>query len=130
MAVLEAQACGVPALVSDSGGPQEIVLNTVTGYVLPAGNTDAWVRTVVSLVTMMTTVPEQFIEMKHRARDHVVRNFSWVRALNDLVGIDLPATLMMNRAKNTARRFCRATIVDRACHGRLKYKGTSKYSVL
>jgi len=48
------------------------------------------VRTVVSLVPMMTTVPEQFIEMKHRARDHVVRNFSWVRALNDLVGIDLP----------------------------------------
>lgn len=90
MAVLEAQACGVPALVSDSGGPQEIVLNTVTGYVLPSGNTDAWVRTIVSLITMMTTVPEQFIEMKHRARDHVVRNFSWVTALNDLVGLAHP----------------------------------------
>ena len=40
-APLEAQACGLPVLVSDTGGPAELMLDGVTGYRLPGRDTDA-----------------------------------------------------------------------------------------
>lgn len=40
--VLEAQACGLPVLVTDQGGPREHMLNGTTGWVCPAGDADAF----------------------------------------------------------------------------------------
>ena len=40
--VMEAQASGLPALVSNEGGPAEIVQDQVTGLVLPANTAAAW----------------------------------------------------------------------------------------
>jgi glycosyltransferase involved in cell wall biosynthesis len=40
--VLEAQASGLPALVSDEGGPREIILDGDTGIVLPGYDKAAW----------------------------------------------------------------------------------------
>lgn len=42
-AVLESLASGIPALVSDEGGPSEIVRHNETGWIVPAGDHDAWV---------------------------------------------------------------------------------------
>ena len=39
--VMEAQACGLPAVVSDAGGPKETVAHGETGLVLPARTSDA-----------------------------------------------------------------------------------------
>lgn len=39
--VLEAQACGLPIIVTDSGGPRENVLQDKTGLIVPAGNWQA-----------------------------------------------------------------------------------------
>lgn len=48
--VMESQASGVPVLVSDSGGPQEVTSHGVTGLVLPASDHRAWARAITSLV--------------------------------------------------------------------------------
>jgi glycosyltransferase involved in cell wall biosynthesis len=48
--VMEAQASGLPVLVSDRGGPREVVRDGVTGCVLPAGDADAWCGAIVGLV--------------------------------------------------------------------------------
>lgn len=53
--VLEAQSAGLPALVTDRGGPAEVV-NAAdspgrTGYILPAHDTHAWVQTLLTLIT-------------------------------------------------------------------------------
>lgn len=40
-AVVEALACGVPAIVSDQGGPREIVEDGVSGFVVPGDDPDA-----------------------------------------------------------------------------------------
>ncbi len=40
--VLEAQACGLPVMVSDAGGPQENMLGGVTGIVVGGTQIDAW----------------------------------------------------------------------------------------
>ncbi|MGQ0628398.1 MAG: glycosyltransferase family 4 protein [Phycisphaerales bacterium] len=47
--VMEAQASGVPALVSDVGGPREIVRHGRSGLVLPARSPEVWARALVGL---------------------------------------------------------------------------------
>ncbi len=48
--VLESMACGTPALVSDVGGPSEIVHHNETGIVLPAGQMSRWADAVAGLL--------------------------------------------------------------------------------
>ncbi|MEX2219710.1 MAG: glycosyltransferase family 1 protein [Phycisphaerales bacterium] len=48
--VMEAQSSGLPVLVSDQGGPREVVREGETGLVLPAGDPSAWAAAIVSLV--------------------------------------------------------------------------------
>jgi len=42
--VLEAQASGLPVIVTDKGGPQEIVIPGVTGFVHSVDDQDAWLK--------------------------------------------------------------------------------------
>jgi len=48
--VMEAQASGLPVLVSDRGGPRTVVRNDVTGMVLPGTSPRAWADQIVGLV--------------------------------------------------------------------------------
>lgn len=48
--VMESQASGLPVLVTDRGGPQEIVRDNETGLVLPAEDRQAWTRALVELI--------------------------------------------------------------------------------
>lgn len=47
--VMESQASGLPVLVTDQGGPKEVVDPGVTGFVLDARNIARWVETIVRL---------------------------------------------------------------------------------
>ena len=49
--VMESQASGMPVLVSDQGGPKEVVRDGDTGFVLSASDAGAWVRTITRLAT-------------------------------------------------------------------------------
>jgi glycosyltransferase involved in cell wall biosynthesis len=48
--VMEAQSCGLPVLVSNQGGPKEIVDDGLTGLVLPSNDQDAWLTAIESLL--------------------------------------------------------------------------------
>lgn len=48
--VLEAQASGLPSLVSNEGGPKEIILPDESGFVLPGYDVQAWRGAMRSLV--------------------------------------------------------------------------------
>jgi glycosyltransferase involved in cell wall biosynthesis len=48
--VMESQGSGLPVLVTDQGGPKEVVEDGSTGYVLPVTNVNAWVERIVGLV--------------------------------------------------------------------------------
>lgn len=50
-AVMEAQASGLPALVSDQGGPKSIVSDGLSGYVLPASDAEPWCAAALELLT-------------------------------------------------------------------------------
>lgn len=48
--VMEAQASGLPAIVSDQGGPREIVAHDLTGLVLPVDRSEIWVDAIERLL--------------------------------------------------------------------------------
>lgn len=48
--VMEAQSAGLPVLVSDQGGPREVVGDGETGMVLPATDAGAWSRAIAALI--------------------------------------------------------------------------------
>jgi len=49
--VMEAQASGLPAIVSDTGGPATIVRNSETGFILPGADAAAWADAVIRLAS-------------------------------------------------------------------------------
>jgi glycosyltransferase involved in cell wall biosynthesis len=49
--IVEAQACGLPVLVSDAGGPAEVMDHNVTGLVIPQDTPDAWASAVDELLS-------------------------------------------------------------------------------
>ena len=48
--VMEAQSSGLPVLVSDQGGPKEVVADGRTGRVLSADDPEGWARAIVELI--------------------------------------------------------------------------------
>ncbi|MEM9066410.1 MAG: glycosyltransferase [Planctomycetota bacterium] len=49
--VMESQSSGIPVIVTDQGGPKEVVDAGTTGYVLPADRPDLWAEHTVALIT-------------------------------------------------------------------------------
>ena len=48
--VMEAQASGLPVVVTDKGGPKEMVDHALTGMVIPDEQEDRWAQTIVDLL--------------------------------------------------------------------------------
>lgn len=67
--VLEAQASGLPVIVTDKGGPCENVLPNETGLIFPAGDADALLRAIIHMID----TPERIEYMGKNARIHVER---------------------------------------------------------
>lgn len=53
--VMESQACGLPALVSDEGGPKTIVRDNETGRVVPGNDAATWAAAIESLIDDVPT---------------------------------------------------------------------------
>lgn len=85
MAVLEAQACGLPALVSASGGPKEIVVNGQTGHVLSVATPQIWVETLAEMIRDLKEGGEGYAQLSKAARLRVENHYSWDQILHNLV---------------------------------------------
>lgn len=48
--VMESQSSGLPVIVSDQGGPKEVVQHNRTGLILPADRPGQWVAAILSLI--------------------------------------------------------------------------------
>jgi len=73
--ILEAQACGVPVVVSDSGGPKELVEDKANGLITKSHDVDDFARAIRALVTN----PALRGRMGESARNSVIDR-SWPRA--------------------------------------------------
>jgi glycosyltransferase involved in cell wall biosynthesis len=65
----EALACGVPAVVTPSGGPEELVRSSGAGVVLGSFAADELAATLADLLAR----PDRLLELRRRGREHVVR---------------------------------------------------------
>jgi glycosyltransferase involved in cell wall biosynthesis/predicted metal-dependent phosphoesterase TrpH len=57
--VVEAMAAGLPAAVSDIGGPRELIKNSQMGRVLPARDASAWIDGLTEMIRKLPTADER-----------------------------------------------------------------------
>lgn len=87
MAVLEAQACGLPCLVSDTGGPQEIIIKDETGFSVAARDPEVWADRIEQIMLQKASEPARYETMRHAARKNVLANYDWSRVLDEITGV-------------------------------------------
>ena len=73
--ILEAQACGLPVVVSDSGGPKELVEDKANGLITKSRDVDDFARAIRALV-VDSALRER---MGNRARNSVI-DWNWPSA--------------------------------------------------
>ena len=86
MVVLEAQACGLPAIVSNVGGPQEIVVEGTTGWVLSTDNPENWVKKIVEMVDLKKNDADKFREFREQIRGRFGNDRGWESVLDQMMG--------------------------------------------
>jgi glycosyltransferase involved in cell wall biosynthesis len=79
MVVLEAAACGVPAVATDVPGTREVVVDGVTGLLAAQGNATALAK---AMTRMMEMPGEERRAMGERARQFVLERYSLDAALD------------------------------------------------
>jgi len=86
MAVLEAQAFGLPAVVADTGGPPEIVRHGRTGYALPVDDLEMWVQTLSRLLDARRRNPADFARWRDEIHAEVHSTHNWETLLDEIMG--------------------------------------------
>jgi glycosyltransferase involved in cell wall biosynthesis len=74
--VLEAMALGLVPIIVDYGGPGELV-NPATGFALPMGSREHVVRQMRATLEGLVADPSVIRPMGERARQRVLRSFTW-----------------------------------------------------
>ncbi len=77
MAVLEAMACGKPALVSDVGGMRDTVVNGETGFKIPLNNRVTFVNQLASKIIDLLDEPDSLHKIGRAARRRVELLYDW-----------------------------------------------------
>jgi glycosyltransferase involved in cell wall biosynthesis len=85
MAVLEAQACGLPGIVADIGGPKEIIIHGETGYVARSDNLQDWIAKSCNLLNKARGNCSEYLKMRQAARKMVQRDYTWAKKLSRLL---------------------------------------------
>lgn len=83
VAVLEASACAKPVIVSNVGGLPEVVINEVTGFLVPAKDP---VSTVLKIEELIKN-PELSLRMGKAGREFVNENYNWKKSVNQMMDI-------------------------------------------
>jgi len=76
----EASACGGVPLASDCGGLREAVIDGITGFLLPPGEPDAWVRKIVGISEWSGETRAAFLK---RSIAETSARYTWTRVADD-----------------------------------------------
>jgi glycosyltransferase involved in cell wall biosynthesis len=79
-AVAEAQASGLPAIVTDRGGPSELVAHGESGFIVPSHNVEALVRA----MSILAADEELRQHMGAMARRHATDRLTYERSIHEL----------------------------------------------
>jgi glycosyltransferase involved in cell wall biosynthesis len=92
MSVLEAQLCGLPAIVSMKGGPKEIIQDKETGLVCSTDNQQAWIDAINYFWNEKMQEPEHWKERKTKARAYAIKNRDWKYVLPEILELKAPSS--------------------------------------
>ncbi len=84
MVVLEAQSCGLPAIVSDTGGPKEIIENGKTGWALNTSSAKEWEEKIIQIIDMIHHRHSEYTLMRNETRRRVIEKHSWNEVLSGI----------------------------------------------
>jgi glycosyltransferase involved in cell wall biosynthesis len=87
MVVLEAQACGLPAVVTDQGGPQEIVFDGHTGRVLPHDRPELWDAALIEYIDRRRNDPDGYAALRAEIHELFRTSYGWENVLDEMLGI-------------------------------------------
>jgi len=90
-AVLEAQAAGLPAIVTDVGAAREIVDHGHTGYVLSLAEPKAWTQHICTLMYSRLTSPRKWNDKRCEIVQHTADRSNLRAALCGLLRPEAPA---------------------------------------
>jgi glycosyltransferase involved in cell wall biosynthesis len=76
MSVLEAQACGLPTLVSPVGGPKEVISPDVTGNIVKV-EVHEWKEEIKKYIHLQKTNSQKLIEIRKESRCQVMEKSGW-----------------------------------------------------
>jgi len=82
-AVMEAQACGVPAIVSDASSLPEAIVDGVTGHVCRAGDVESYTKAIRTAVA----VQDRYDAMSVAARKFVLERHDLGRMVDEYVAL-------------------------------------------
>ncbi len=82
MSVLEAQSLGLPAVVSNMGGPKEIIQPGVTGYSHSSTDIDAWVSSCEAVLRARLDNRDSFTEWRREIKGIFRSSYSWEELIN------------------------------------------------
>lgn len=81
--ILEAMASGLPVIATAVGGNPELVLDDVTGILVPPGDVLELART----VNLLVDSPERRISMGEKALERIEFDFRWERTVSDYLSV-------------------------------------------
>lgn len=94
MVVLEAQACGVPVVVSDIGGPKEIIIEKKTGFIAGFKSAVQWKNKIEYILALKETAMRKYSAMRQSSASNIRENYSWKKVIEKI-------TAFKARRKNT-----------------------------
>lgn len=86
MVVLEAQAYGLPCLVTNTGGPKEIIQAGLTGEVLLNDKPEAWLDAIGGYRQIKLYQPTAWARLKQLCRQHVQQQNDWQPVFDAVLG--------------------------------------------
>jgi len=86
MVVLEAQACGVPAIVTATGGPKEIIKPDVTGKVIHSDSNNDWITEIYQYAHLKHQQPDTWNDLVSACTEHVHKQNNWQPVFNAVLG--------------------------------------------
>jgi glycosyltransferase involved in cell wall biosynthesis len=79
----EGGACGIPGIAFDGINADEVIVDGETGFITPSGNVEILADKIIELLRN----PELCVEMGRKARERIVKLFSWERNAELMMGL-------------------------------------------
>ena len=81
VSILEASSCKKPVVVSDADGPSEVVLNGITGLIVPRSNVKLAAMAILKLIKNKRLREK----LGKNGRLHVLKNYNWKNCLDSMI---------------------------------------------